>query len=412
MSCASYSLRFHLILVGLAGAAATVCTDTAHAQMAAKAHMSEATRASIQNVVVIAGESPTTHELSGTYEKETAGLVGGADAGSQVGTISKDVGSVPVSIPIPGVALPGAIIGGVFGASQRELQEFRDAMTKDLANAASQPLRSEALATDVYHGLRVLPSLDTRIFTSSKPLPENTQAVLYVSVDGVNIDVQGKDAILTTTARATLMRVADGTSVDARVVQYQDRDTLDNWTGDDNALWHSYANFARHYLGRELSAQLFGRVELDHELIPVETDSVDKVRKRDWQFVSKSTTPTLAWDLELLGTDTYGAWVDEIDESNTYFDLEIYNNRTLVYDQQKIMGSDHTLTFEIEDCMTYRWSVRPSYHVDGDIKNGEWMRPVAESDKDIEKGNTGRKASEAHAYIQDFASLEIKCARR
>ncbi len=61
----------------------------------------------------------------------------------------------------------------------------------------------------------------------------------------------------------------------------------------------------------------------------------------------------------------------------------------------------------LEACKTYRWSVRPSYHrADGRI-NGEWMRrPVAAGKGN---GNVGRAISEAHAYIQDFASFEVDC---
>ena len=38
---------------------------------------------------------------------------------------------------------------------------------------------------------------------------------------------------------------------------------------------------------------------------------------------------------------------------------------------------------------------------------GEWMR--FKTDTVTDNGNIGRKASEAPAYIQDFASLKIKC---
>jgi hypothetical protein len=61
----------------------------------------------------------------------------------------------------------------------------------------------------------------------------------------------------------------------------------------------------------------------------------------------------------------------------------------------------------------YRWSVRPSYHVDGGVKFGEWMRFNSDNGiaNDTGKGSVGRKASEAPAYTQDFALLEIKCGR-
>ena len=72
------------------------------------------------------------------------------------------------------------------------------------------------------------------------------------------------------------------------------------------------------------------------------------------------------------------------------------------------------LLLDIEPCKTYRWSVRTTYLAGDDVKFGEWMRRHWDSDDENEtgKGSVGRKASEAPAYIQDFASLEIECDRR
>ena len=138
------------------------------------------------------------------------------------------------------------------------------------------------------------------------------------------------------------------------------------------------------------------------------------MKRNDWQSSTKSVTPTLAWDLELLGGDSYGPWVSSIDEANTFYDLEIYDNRTLVYAEERLPDPIHTLAWEIEPCKTYRWSVRPSYQIGSEIKYGEWMRFERESEEspNASKGSIGDKASEAHAYIQEFASLEVKCGRR
>ena len=67
-----------------------------------------------------------------------------------------------------------------------------------------------------------------------------------------------------------------------------------------------------------------------------------------------------------------------------------------------------TVDLALEACKTYRWSVRPSFNINGDIRFGEWMR----WDPDSANGNDGKAASVAAAYIYDFASLEIKCGRR
>lgn len=405
-----------LLAIGAAGASVSgrAAEDEGSPEPEAPTHMSEMLRASIDKLVVIAGADPAGQEITGSYEKATAGLIGGMDAGSRAATISKDVGPVPVNIPIPILTLPATIIGGIAGTTQREIQEFRDTLTEDLAQAADQPLTNSGLASDVYFNLQKIQSLDTRIFAATTPVPEDTDAILYVSVNKLTIDVQGKEAILTTTARASLHRLNDNRSIYQTEVRYQDRDTLNHWTDDDNALWHDYVNFARHYLGREISAEVFDRVEINHELGPAESETVARVKRNPWQGISKSAAPTLAWELELLGGDSYRGWSKTIDASNIHYDVEIYDMHSLVYAQDDGPNASHTVAYELEPCRTYRWSVRPHYHVGNDIKYGEWMRfkSDAGSEADIGNGNLGRNASASPAYIQDFASLEIGCRRR
>jgi hypothetical protein len=347
--------------------------------------------------------------LTGSYKKGTAGLYGGIAAGQKAGTvISKDVGVVSVGIPIPILTYPGMIIGGIAGATQKEIQEFRDTLTKDLAEASSLPLANEKIASDVYSSVRKLPNLEPKLFAPTTPIPEDTDAIVFVSLQGVGIEVAGNEATITTTAKATVHRRSDETDVYAMTIQYQDRDTLSHWTDNENALWRDYASFARHYIGREISAEVFYAVALKHTLLPMKSDTVKLSKKNVWQGSSKSLGPTLAWELNLLGGDIYGAWADEIDESDIYYDVEIYDLHRPVYSRQQIPDPRHTVTVELDACQSYRWSVRPSYHVDGDIKYGEWMR----SDTATGNGNMGKKASKAPAYIQDFAVLAIKCSAR
>jgi hypothetical protein len=374
-------------------------------------HMSDELRSSVKKIAVIAGASPANEEITGSYEEITPGFSAGASEGSQLGTLSTEIGNVSVNFPVSILTIPGAIYGGLSGQAKREIQEFRDALTEDLAKA-NQPLINDRLAQDVYQSLQSVPGLDSKLFAATTPVPNDVDAILYVSVKEVTIDVQGKEAILTSTVEAVLHRLSDKTNLYRRVVQYQDRDTLANWTENDNALWHDYANFARHYFGREISAEVFDRVELRHELQPKKSDTVALVRKNEWNGVSRSTTPTLAWDLKLLGGDSYGSWADEIDDSDIYYDLEIYDMHRPVYAERQIQGSFHKLLVDIDACKTYRWSVRPSYHVDGDIKFGEWMRIDPEESNGSVNGIAGRKASDAPAYSQDFATLKIACGRR
>lgn len=380
------------------------------------AYMSEDIRGTVDSLVIMAGASPASQDVTGTYEKATPGLVGGMDAGRRATTISKDIGGVPVNVPIPILTWPASIIGGVTGKTLEEIQDFRDALTEDLANVSDHPLHSDGLASDVYFGVLKVPGRDTRLIAPTTTMPEETDAILYVNVDAVAIDVQGKDAVLTTTASASLHQVNDNRTLYETMVSYQDRDTLGNWTENDNALWRSYANYARHYLGREIADEVFGRIELDFELTPVETDSVSRVKRNEWQGITGDTAPTLAWNLTLIKNQDNAALLAAIDESSTSYELEIYDERELVYAESGIAGRQHQLYYDLEPCKSYRWSVRPVYRLADKTRFGAWMRQesavVTNEDGDVLRGIFGRKASEAPAYVQDFAAFEIKCRRR
>lgn len=377
-------------------------------------HMPQALRSAFSQVVVIAGESPPNEAVTGSFEKETAGLLGGMSDGSRLGTFSREIGGVPVSIPIPVLGTLGAIVGGISGATKREIQEFRDALAEELISAESPQLTSDGLAIDAFWDIRKLPQLDSQLFAPTVEIPEDTDAILYVGIDDLTIDIQGKEAIITTTAVATVRRLRDNWNVYETKIHYQDRDTLSRWTDNDNALWRDYTNFARYYLGREIAADTFDRINLNHELVPAETESAKQDRKDRMKLVSRSLTPTLAWELDLKGGNNYGAWADTIDESQITYDIEIFDNHQPVYYESGLPGPSHTIAYELDACQTYRWTVRPTYHVDGEIKFGEWMRlaPDSETGSDGKKGLFGRQASSAPAYVQDFALLEIECGRR
>lgn len=378
------------------------------------AYMSEVLRSSVKKTVVVAGESPASEEISGSYEKETAGLVGGMNEGSRLGTISPEIGGVNVSIPVPILTIPGAIYGGLSGATKREIQEFRDALTEELANAESKPLSNDGLALDVFRELGKVPGLEAKLFARSRPIPGDTDAVLFVNFNDVGIDVQGNDAIVTVSAKATLRRVSDGHKLYETIVRYRDRDTLGNWTENDNALWRDYANFAAHYLAREVSAVVFDRVELEHVLRPQKTKTAVPDKRNERQFVSKSPSPALAWELILDEENPTFPWASTIGESDILYDVEIYTNNRLVYAEKRVTEPTHTVAIELEGCQTYRWSVRPSYRVGGEVKYGEWMRlePETEEEPAPGVGIVGRNASIAPAYIQDFPLLKIKCGRK
>ena len=378
-------------------------------QPAEPRHMPEEARNSVRKIVVLPMPSPAGQAVTGDYQKETLGLGAGAAKGSQIGKgVQTEVGGIPVGYPVPILTLPGAIIGGISGYSKREMQEFRDGLTRDLAEAASQPLTNDAIASDVFWGLRNVPNVEPRLMAPTTAIPEDTDAILYISLSDITINVQGKEAAIITSANATLRRVSDGSDIYKTDVEYQDRDTLSNWNDDDHALWHDYVNFAKHYLGREISAELFQRTELQQEIRPAKSPTIKKVKKNDWAGISKTSTPTLAWEPVPRDDDPLTS-AGVIGKADIAYDVEIYDMQRLVYSAKQIPQTSHTVTEELP-CTALRWSARPVYRVAGDRKFGEWMRYSSETYN--AKANEGRRASEAPAYTQDFPSLTLKCRRR
>ena len=370
--------------------------------------MAEDHRRAVKKIVVLPGASPASGAVTGSYQKETDGLLDGIDRGAEIGVFRKDIGGIPISFPIPILTVPGMIFGGLSGTVKRQIQDFRDALTDDLAASAESPLSNDALATDVFWRLRDVSGLSPKVFALTTPIPEDTDAILYVSFSDSSIEVDGKVATITFTATATLRRFSDGQYLYENQVHYQDTDTLSNWTENENAAWRDYANYARHYVGREIVAELFERVLVQQVLLPEESETVSRIKKDRWRGVTRSRTPTLAWGLSLEDKGQQVSWAKTIGETNISYDVEIYDMHQLVYSAKNVAGQQHMVDIELEDCKTYRWSVRPSYQVDGAERYGEWMR----SNPDAANGNVGKAAAEATAYIYDFASLEIKCGRR
>jgi len=370
-------------------------------------HMPEDVRGTISKVVILPTEGQSGEVVTGSYAKDTKGALGGMADGAGIGTIPVEVGGIPVGIPIPILREIGMIAGALSGGTKREIQEFRDALTDDLRDAVDQPLTNDSLANDVFWGIRNVSSVQPKVLALTTPIPADTDALLYIAVTDLSINVQDDIAIIATTATARLARYSDGVTLYRKEVRYEDRDTLKNWTRNDAALWRVYRNFARHYIGREISAEVYERIQLNYELAPLESDSVRPIKENDWQAKATSLSPTLAWGYELLGGDAYGEWLEEVKAADVTWDVEIYDENRPVYKAQKVRGLSHTVDRPLEKCKVYRWSVRPTYSV-GDVrKNGAWMRNPPKGAEG--NGNVGRAASDAHAYIQDFAILEVGC---
>jgi len=413
--------RFHLGAVlfaclagpGLAGAGDAL--EEIEAPLAPKAYepMSADIRAAVERIAILPSEAATAEAISGTYDEAQPGLVGGADAGRRRAGVSGQVGTVNVNFPVPILQIPSAIFGGLSGAAKEEIQEFRDALTEDIKNADSQPLMNSALALDVHHQVRSLSKTEAQLLSSTANIPDTTGAMLLVGFDDFKMDIDKNRATLILTASATLVRRSDNTTLYSRTIEYQDTDTLKNWTKDNLALWHDYTNFASHYLARELAGETFFRQLLPLTLTPRATQSARAHRKYENRFVSESPAPELAWDAATREAAEGEAPAAPVATSELTWDIEIYDEHRIVYSGRAFAPS-HVLSYELEPCRTYRWSVRPSHDTGTNTGYGDWMRLVSAEDAEFKgrNGLVGREASVAPAYTQDFPELEIKCSRR
>ena len=377
-------------------------------------HMEESVRDLIETVIVMPHTYDAETGVFGTYRRATTPVSRAAIEASIVPLyVAIDIvqrtpnGLVPPEIIIPYLVLPWALAGATYAKIRQEIQEFRDSLTDQLTKSASPPLANEVIAGDLYSQLRRVPGIDANVVAESLTVAVGTDVVLFVKFTSVVIDIQKSDANIETGASATLRRVSDGKTLYYKVFYYQDEDKLKNWIEDDVALWRTYLHFARHYFARQITAELFEKYELRHELRPIPTESVVPRKDDNWQATSKSGNPTLAWDLRLMGRDDYGPWTDEISEANTFFDLEIYDNHRLIYSAHQIADPHHRVSQPLDKCQDLHWTVRPSYHVGGKIKYGEWMRYYISAN--LDEGHVGTKASEMPAFLRGFAVLKTKC---
>ncbi|MCH9693877.1 MAG: hypothetical protein K0U72_05155 [Gammaproteobacteria bacterium] len=371
----------------------------ATAANAPQPQMSDEFRAEVRNVVVFAGTSPTAKDLTGSYEKRTSGFVDGANEGGQIGKgVSKEFGGVVLRIPLPKLTIPGMIVGGAKGMTEREIQDFRDALTDKLADAENPDLNHDALAADVFWRIRSVPGLGAKLLNQSPTVPAGTDSVLYVSLYGVDISVDGSEALITMKANATLRRLRDGHALYDKAFEYQDQDTLSNWTKDNNALWHNFVNFSRHSISRDIAAELFERVAWKYELNPAKTRDLKLVKKDPWRAATKSTSPTLAWELTQPAATWASGATKPVDEQDIRFDVEVYDQQQLVYSAAGVAASEHRVGIELPACSRYRWSVRPSHQ--NSSRFGEWMQ---------RKPSVEERASDAPAYSRGFAEFSVKC---
>jgi hypothetical protein len=377
-------------------------------------HVSEEIRASINTVAVRPSNTRPALYVEGDYGKTTPTVGEGAKTGAGAGLavtgemISEDARAillVPIILPV--AMIVGTVGGAAAAKVQQEIQEFRDDLTEELSEESNPPLGVDILGEALRARLAKSHDIQTILIEAEDTVPANVDAIVDIRVKDLTIMVNGNDAIMTTSAVAELRLTDTNSIVYHKTFAYADKETLSDWVKDENALWTDYVDRARRHFTRAISNDFFEGVLLRHVLRPTKDgDNDQNSGKALWSSTVKTATPTLSWELILLGDDAYGTWTDEIDATSATYELEVFNEGRLVYSANNIPTPYHEVESALDGCTTYSWSVRPHYQIDGRTRTGEWMN------YDTRVGRIFRSDSaETPEFWRDFPKLEIRCQK-
>ena len=364
-------------------------------------HMPERIRRSVRSVEVVADNRKPELRVGGDYGEYVPttgeGAVGGMAAGASV--TGAMVAEDPRAIFLVPLIFPVALIaGGIGGAAaakiKKELAEFREALADDIVADGNQPMPSDVLASELLDRLGSTDDLLT--------VTEGGDALLTVSITGISVDTEKEDAIIIAFASGVLTSTIDGSVLYSKSLEYTERDSLRNWTADENALWNAYVVNARQFLAAEFVADMFETVRIRNVLRPLKTETFTG----GWSGRAKTSTPTLSWELFLLGGDSYEG---QIDEQDIAFDLRVFDGSRLAYEARRISGTSHEVSEPLPRCKELRWSVRPVYQIDGETRAGNWMQYRSGFDK-----FWNNKALDAHPanpeFWQYFPEVSTRCS--
>lgn len=370
-------------------------------------HMPESIRQWVTSVNVAADGGAPTLYVGGDFGRQTmtTGEGAAAGAGAGVGLTGEMVAEDPRTLILVPFVLPVAIVAGtVVGAAaakiEQEVQQFRDGLTDNLSGSGDTALPGAALAETLREHLGSVTDIEVAD-------ADTATTSLTVEVSEVSIIVEDNDATVTTEVVATLRDIESGTALYTHRFSHSDRDTLRNWTADDNALWDVYVDNARRRIAQDISEHFFETIVTRHVLRPVRTAS--QAGSGDgWNSRLKADAPTLGWELFLLGGDEYDDW--QLDDGPATFDLEIYDGARIVYAAHRIDGTRHDVAEALPRCKTLYWTVRPVYTIDGRTRAGEWMYRHSATERMMKKEGVTFSGDIRDAW-EGFAKIRTRCSK-
>lgn len=372
-------------------------------------HMPERIRSTISSVAVRPGETLPELYVSGDYGSETptvgeaatAGAAGGAAfTGDMIVEDPRALILVPIVLPLAMIA--GSVAGAAGGKIEQEVRRYRDGLTDEMLDESSPVLPSAVLAAELEHFVDSVDDVEVADTADA-------DATLTITLSEIGVKTEGKEAEMSATADVVLQGTDDGKTLYTLSITYKDRDTLRNWTRNDNALWEQFTADARRYLAREAAAQLFETIPTRHVLRPTGNDSYT-TRKEGlaWSGRARTDTPTLSWDFVLLGGDDFDG--TDIADTPARYDLEIYDGSRLVYTARDIADTRHEVADPLPTCKRLRWSVRPILRVNGKQRAAEWMWRASAAER--MSGYQGATFGDGtREYMEGFAELKTRCAQ-
>jgi len=237
--------------------------------------VAEEIRSSVRIIAVKPSSLRPTLVVDGDYGETvpTAGEGAAAGVGAGFEATGEMIGEDPRALLLAPIILPVAVVvGAIFGAGaakvQQQLREFRDELTDDLTDENAQTLPSDVLAQNVHEYLKALPDYDAILITAEERVPLEADAILEIRVTELTVTVNGNDAVMKTTAVAELRRSADREILHSNSYSFREKDTLRNWSKDDNALWDLYVEQSQRHFMRQMSSEFFDGIVLRHVLRP------------------------------------------------------------------------------------------------------------------------------------------------
>lgn len=371
-------------------------------------HMPESIRSKISSVAVQASETPPVLNVGGDYGSELPKVSDAAAAGARDGAgftgdlVTEDPRAllfVPIVLPLAMIA--GSVVGAAGGKIEQEVRKYRDGLTEEMLDESNPVLPSAKLAAELERLVDAARGVEVAGTSEA-------DARLTVTLSEIGVKTDGNDAEMSATANLVL-QTDDGETLYTHSITYSERDSLRNWTKNDNAQWEQFTANARHYLARNAAAQLFETIVTRHVLRPTGNNSYNiKKAGLAWSGQARTDTPTLSWDFVLLGGDDYDG--TDIADNPARYDLEIYDGSRLVYAARDLEATSHEVANPLPACKRLRWSVRPILQVNGQQRAAEWMRRASAAERAF--GYQGATFGEGvREFMEGFAELKTRCAQ-